>query len=64
MILIKFCMPFLDDIFGKIPQINHHNWNDIKNNAGVTVNNDFLGLEWGDLPMIFTSDEVASENHG
>ena len=36
---------------------------DIKNNAWVTVNNDFLGHEWGDLPMIFTSDEVTSENH-
>ena len=23
----------------------------------------FLGHEWSDLPMIFTSDEVASENH-
>ena len=31
----------------------------IKNNARVTVNNDFLGHEWGDLPMIF----VTSENH-
>ena len=35
---------------------------DIKNNAWVTVNNDFFGHEWGDLPMIFTSDEVTSEN--
>ena len=24
----------------------------------------FLGHEWGDLPKIFTSDEVMSENHG
>ena len=23
----------------------------------------FLGHEWGDLPMIFTSDEVTSENY-
>ena len=23
----------------------------------------FFGHEWGDLPMIFTSDEVTSENH-
>ena len=23
----------------------------------------FLGHEWGDLPMIFTRDEVMSENH-
>ena len=23
----------------------------------------FLGHEWGDLPIIFTSDEVTSENH-
>ena len=23
-----------------------------------------LGHEWGDLPMIFTSDEVTSENYG
>ena len=22
-----------------------------------------FGHEWGDLPMIFTSDEVTSENH-
>ena len=36
---------------------------EIKNNAWVTVNNDFLGHEGGDLPMIFTSDEVTSENH-
>ena len=34
---------------------------DIKNNAWVTVNNDFFGHEWGDLAMIFTSDEVTSE---
>ena len=27
------------------------------------MNNDFLGHEWCDLPMIFTSDEVTSENH-
>ena len=39
------------------------NIHDIKNNAWVTVNNDFFGHEWGDLPMIFTSDEVASKNH-
>ena len=38
------------------------NWQDIKNNAWVTVNNDILGHECGDLPMIFTSDEVTSEN--
>ena len=36
---------------------------EIKNNAWVTVNNNFFGHEWGDLPMIFTSDEVTSENH-
>ena len=35
---------------------------DIKNNAWVTVNNDFCH-EWGDSAMIFTSDEVTSENH-
>ena len=35
----------------------------IKNNAWVTVNNDFFGYEWGDLPMIFTSDDITSENH-
>ena len=23
----------------------------------------FLGYEWGDLPIIFTSDEVTNENH-
>ena len=26
------------------------------------MNNDF-GHEWGDLPQIFTSDEVTNENH-
>ena len=36
--------------------------NEIKNNAWVTVNN-FFGHEWGDSAMIFTSDEVTSENH-
>ena len=37
---------------------------DIKNNAWVTVRNDwFLGHEWGDLPIIFTSEEVMSENY-
>ena len=34
---------------------------DIKNNAWVTMNNDFFGHEWGDLAIIFTSDEVTSE---
>ena len=34
----------------------------IKNNAWVIVNNDFCH-EWGDSAMIFTSDEVTSENH-
>ena len=41
----------------------HWKLNDIKNNAWVTVNSDFFGHEWGDLPMIFTSGEVTSENH-
>ena len=27
------------------------------------MNNNYLGHEWGDLAMIFTSDEVTSENH-
>ena len=36
---------------------------EIKNNVWVTMNNDFWGHEWGDLPIIFTSDEVTSENH-
>ena len=27
------------------------------------MNNDFWGHEWGDLPIIFTSDEVTSGNH-
>ena len=38
---------------------------DIKNNAWVTANNNFwVDLsQWGDLPKIFTSDEVTSENH-
>ena len=31
-------------------------------NARVTVNNDF-GPEWDDMPVIFTNDEVTSENH-
>ena len=35
----------------------------IQNNAWVTVNNDFFYHEWGDLPMIFTSDKVTNENH-
>ena len=34
----------------------------IRNNAWVSVNNDFFGHEWGNLPMIFTSDEVTREN--
>ena len=34
----------------------------IKNNAWVTVNNDFCH-SWGDSAMISTSDEVTSENH-
>ena len=36
--------------------------NDIKNNAWVTVNNNFCH-EWADSAIIFTSDEVTSENH-
>ena len=40
----------------------HKHDNDIKNNAWVTMNNDFCH-EWGDSVMIFTSDEVTSENH-
>ena len=27
------------------------------------MNNDFLGHDWGNLPIIFTSDEVTSENY-
>ena len=27
------------------------------------MNNDLLGHEWGDLPLVFTRDEVTSENH-
>ena len=27
------------------------------------MNNDVFGHEWGDLAMIFTSDEVTSEIH-
>ena len=38
-------------------------YQDIKNNAWVTVNNDFCCHEWGDSAMIFTSDEVTSESH-
>ena len=33
------------------------------NNAFVTMNNDFFGYLWCDLPMIFTFDFVAHENH-
>ena len=40
-----------------------HTTHYIKNNAWVTVNNEFLGHEWGDLPIIFTSDEVTGENY-
>ena len=28
------------------------------------MNNDFVGNVWGDLPMIFTSVDVTSENRG
>ena len=35
---------------------------DIKNNAWVTVNKDFFGHEWGNLPIVFRSF-VTSENH-
>ena len=34
----------------------------IKNNAWVTVNNDFCH-SWGDSAMIFTRDFVTRENH-
>ena len=27
------------------------------------MNNDFFGQDWGDLAMIFMSDEVTSEDH-
>ena len=27
------------------------------------MNNDFFRHDWGDLPLIFTSDKVTSENH-
>ena len=37
-------------------------FHEIKRNARVTVNNNFLGHKWGDLPIIFTSDEITSEN--
>ena len=46
-----------------------HDWmslaygDEIKNNAWVTVNKDLFCHEWGDSAMIFTSDEVTSENH-
>ena len=29
----------------------------------VAINNNFFGHEWGDLPVIFMSEEVTSENH-
>ena len=35
---------------------------DIKNNAWVAVNKDFVN-KWSHLPMIFASDKVSSENH-
>ena len=67
-----------------VVEISYSPWfmKDIKNNARVTVNNDFFVTreairqwfslvtnnnffchEWGDSTMIFTSDEVTSENH-
>ena len=27
------------------------------------MNNDFFGHEWGDLPIVFTSDEITTEIH-
>ena len=33
------------------------------NNAFVTLNNDFFGHSWCDLPMISTRDFVTRENH-
>ena len=36
---------------------------DIKNNAWVTMNNDFFCHEWGDLAMIFMSGEVKKNRY-
>ena len=41
--------------------ICNENDHDIKNNVWVTLTNDFWVMS--DLPIIFTSDEVTSENH-
>ena len=46
-----------------LPWQLHNLHEDIKNNAWVTMNNVFCCHEWGDSAMIFTSDEVTSENH-
>ena len=36
---------------------------DIENNIWVAVNKDVFGHEWGDSPIIFTSDTVTSKNY-
>ena len=38
-------------------------WNYIYNSIWAAVNNDVCGHEWGDSPIIFTSDSVTSENY-
>ena len=32
--------------------------------AKKIVNNEFVGHEWGDLPIVFSSDEVTGKNIG
>ena len=48
--------------WGQLGITTTHEKHEIKNNAWVTVNNDFCH-EWGNSAMIFMSDEVTSENH-
>ena len=46
-----------------IKQTHIHKTKDIKNNAWVTVNNDFCVTSEAICQRIITSDEVTSENH-
>ena len=80
---LHICSKLINE-YGMVVEISYTPWfmKDIKNNARVTVNNDFFVTreavrqwfslvtnndffchEWGDSTMIFTSDDVTSENH-
>ena len=52
----------IDNCFGGIECPGHQIACKKYNNTFVTVNNDFLGHSWCDLPMIFTRDFVTREN--